>query len=66
MEVLQNTKQVLKGGQFLVKESVAHEVFTPEDFSEDQQMFADMAREFIEKRVLPNTQKIDKQVEGLV
>ncbi|MGB0931662.1 MAG: acyl-CoA dehydrogenase family protein [Chitinophagales bacterium] len=66
MEVLQNTKQVLKGGQFLVKESVAHEVFTPEDFNEDQQMFADMAREFVEKRVLPNNIKIDKQVEGLV
>lgn len=66
MEVLQKTKQVLKGGQFLVKESVAHEVFTPEDFNEDQLMFADMAKEFVEKRVLPNTQKIDKQVEGLV
>ncbi len=66
MEVLQKTKQVLKGGQFLVKESAAHEVFTPEDFNEDQLMFADMAREFVEKRVLPNTAKIDKQVEGLV
>ncbi|MFK7908883.1 MAG: acyl-CoA dehydrogenase family protein, partial [Chitinophagales bacterium] len=66
MGVLQKTKQVLKGGQFLVKESVAHEVFTPEDFSEDQQMFAEMAREFVQKRITPNNAKIDKQEPGLV
>lgn len=66
MEVLQKAKKGLKGGQFLLQESAAYEVFTPEDFNEDQLMFADMAREFIEKRVLPNNAKIEKQADGIV
>ena len=31
-----NDKQLLRGGQFLVKETNCEDVFTPEDFSEEQ------------------------------
>jgi len=31
-------KDILRGGQFLVKESKCEDIFTPEDFSEEQIM----------------------------
>ena len=33
-----------KGGSFLIEESTAEDVFTPEDFSEEQTMIRDMDR----------------------
>ena len=36
METLE--KDILRGGQFLVKETKCEDVFTPEDFTEEQQM----------------------------
>lgn len=30
------TKEILRGGQFLVKETNCEDIFTPEDFSEEQ------------------------------
>ena len=34
--------KLLKGGEWLIKESVAQETFTPEDFNEEQRMIGDM------------------------
>ena len=34
----QENKSILRGGQFLVKQTDCNDVFTPEDFSEQQQM----------------------------
>ena len=31
-------KDIIRGGQFIVKETASQDVFTPEDFSEEQQM----------------------------
>lgn len=64
--VAEEIKKGLRGGEFLVKESEAHEVFTPEDINEEQIAFREMAREFVQKRVWPNTNKIDKGDHNLV
>ncbi len=53
-------KEICKGGEFLIKETEAHSVFTPEDIDEEQVMFRSTAREFIETKVWPNVEKIDK------
>ena len=45
-------KEILRGGQFLVKESEYDSVFTPEDFSEEQQMMKEAVKEFNEREVL--------------
>ncbi len=58
--VAEEIKKVLRGGEFLVKESEAQDVFTPEDISEEQEAFREMAREFVQKKVWPNVEKIDK------
>ncbi len=56
---------LLKGGEFLIKESDPQIVFIPEDLSEDQRMMADSAREFVEKEIWPKLNAIDKQEPNL-
>ena len=59
------TSEVLKGGEFLIKETDASSVFTPEDLNEEQKMMAETANDFIQKEILHLLDAIDKQQEGL-
>lgn len=56
----------IQGGEFLVKETDASEIFIPEEFDEEQQMIAQTCRDFLETEVMPNLDKIDKKEEGLM
>jgi len=47
---MKNTK-VLKGGEFLVSESVAEDIFIPEEFSEEQKMISGMCNDFLKQEV---------------
>jgi alkylation response protein AidB-like acyl-CoA dehydrogenase len=58
-------KTVLKGGEFLIKETPSSDVFTPEQLTEEQRMFAQTTKDFIDSRVLANLMKIEKQEPGL-
>lgn len=55
----------LKGGEFLIKETDPETVFIPEDLTEEQLLMADVAKDFIDKEIVPNLDKIDKQEPGL-
>lgn len=66
MDATVDNKQALKGAEFLIRESVPEEVFTPEDFSEEQLMIKDMADQFISKEITPIVDRIDKLEEGLM
>jgi alkylation response protein AidB-like acyl-CoA dehydrogenase len=46
-------KDLLRGGQFLVKETNCEDVFTPEDFSEEQKMMKDAVIEFNDREIIP-------------
>ena len=59
-------KKLLKGGEFIIAESTAQDIYIPEEINEEQQMIADMANEFIEKEVLTNLEKIDKQEDNIM
>jgi hypothetical protein len=59
-------KSAVRGGHFLTKELNPQDIFTPEEFNEEQQMIADMSKEFIEKEILPILDRIDKLEEGLM
>ena len=61
-----STANVLKGGEWLIKESNAFETFTPEDFNEEQHMVKDMCLQFLNSEVLPVIDRIDKMEEGLM
>jgi alkylation response protein AidB-like acyl-CoA dehydrogenase len=47
-----------RGGSFLVEDRRVEEVFTPEDFSEEQRMIGDTAAEFMEKEMVPRLPEI--------
>jgi alkylation response protein AidB-like acyl-CoA dehydrogenase len=49
---------VIKGGSFLFEERKPSEIFTREDISEEQQMFARVAEEFMRKEVLEREDEI--------
>jgi len=56
---------LLKGGEFVNKDSQALETFIPEDLNEEQLMIKGMIEEFIKNDIHPNTARIEKQEEGL-
>src|SRR6476620_10533168 len=58
------SKSVLKGGEWLVKESAPADTFIPEEFSEEQQMIRDMCDQFLRAEVMPNVERIDKMEPG--
>jgi Acyl-CoA dehydrogenases len=47
------------GGRFIIDTVDKETVATPEDFTEEQLMFAETTRTFIEKSVVPNDQQIE-------
>lgn len=53
--------QTLNGGEFLVKDITAQEIFTIEELSEEQKMLRDSAKEFIDKEVVPNKERFEKK-----
>ncbi len=54
-----NKTEAIKGGEFLVKDVTFNDVFTPEDWSEEQNMIADMCKDFIKTEVKPHFDEID-------
>lgn len=52
-------KASIKGGEFLIKETDAAQVFIPEEFTEEQQMIAASSREFLEREIWPRLNEID-------
>ncbi|MGR3811118.1 acyl-CoA dehydrogenase family protein [Jiulongibacter sp. NS-SX5] len=50
----------IKGGEFLIKETQAQDVFIPEEFNEEQQMIAETCRDFLKTEVHPILDEIDK------
>ena len=58
--------KAIKGGEFIIRKSLPEEIYTPEDFTEEQRMIADMCTDFIEQEITPNIERIDKMEEGLM
>ena len=52
---------LLKGGEFMIKASAPDEIFTPEDFSEEQIMMRDSVKEFIDREVWPHKDRFEKK-----
>jgi alkylation response protein AidB-like acyl-CoA dehydrogenase len=50
---------LLRGGQFLVKETNCEDVFTPEDFSEEQQMMKAAVMEFNDREIIPHKDRFE-------
>jgi len=59
-------KAAIKGGEFLIRDTKAQDIFIPEEWNEEQQMIAEMCRDFLKQNVDPNLNRIDEQEEGLM
>jgi alkylation response protein AidB-like acyl-CoA dehydrogenase len=53
------TKKAIKGGEFLIRETEANEIFIPEEFNEEQKMIEQQCKDFLEKEVFPRLDEID-------
>ncbi|KAF2518406.1 acyl-CoA dehydrogenase [Flavobacterium salilacus subsp. salilacus] len=54
-------KEITRGGQFLVKETKSENIFTPEDFSEEQLMMRDSVKEFVDRELWANKERFEKK-----
>ncbi|AXE19948.1 acyl-CoA dehydrogenase [Runella rosea] len=50
----------IKGGEFLIKDTDASQVFIPEEFTEEQLMIAQSCRDFLATEIWPRVEEIDK------
>jgi alkylation response protein AidB-like acyl-CoA dehydrogenase len=60
MAVAEDKKTSIKGGEFLVKETSASQIFIPEEFNEEQKMIAGTCRDFLKAEVWPILDEIDQ------
>lgn len=60
------TKAVLKGAEFLIKDVDYNDIFIPEEFNEEQNMITETCSDFIESEVAPNFDALDNHTEGLL
>jgi len=54
-------KDILRGGQFLVKETGCNDIFTPEDFNEDQLMMKEAVTEFVDREIWAKKAQFEKK-----
>ena len=54
-------KTKIKGGEFILKESLSDEIFTPEDFSEEQLMMKETIIDFMDREIWPDKMKYEEK-----
>ena len=59
-------RKAIKGGEFLIKETNAGDIFIPEEFTEEQRMMAEATQDFIDTEIFPQIEDIDSNKEGLM
>ena len=55
-------KNAIKGGEFLIRETQASEVFIPEEWREEQKMIAQTCYDFLEHEIYPRLDDQWKEV----
>lgn len=59
-------KKIIKGGEFLIKETEAKDIFIPEQFDEEQRMIAQSCQDFLDQEIYPELDELDALEEGLM
>ncbi len=54
-------KDILRGGQFIVKETACEDVFTMEDLNEEQRMMRDSTKEFVDRDLWAHWERFEKK-----
>jgi alkylation response protein AidB-like acyl-CoA dehydrogenase len=59
-----SSNDIKKGGSFLIEDTDPNDIFSPEDFSQEQKMFAQTAEDFVFGEVIPALDRTEAQEEG--
>lgn len=54
-----DTKELIRGGSFLIDAGSADDVFVPEEYNEEQKMIAKTTEDFVNKEVRPHLEEIE-------
>lgn len=66
MSAANDTRELIKGAEWLIKESSPASTFTSEQFNEEELMIRDMCTQFLDAEVMPILDRIDSLEEGLM
>ena len=55
------TKSLVKGGEFIIRDSKPEDIFTPEDFSQEHIMMKESVQEFIDREIWPYKERFEKK-----
>ncbi len=58
---MSTNKELLRGGQFLVKEIDCEDIFTPEDFNDEQLMMKESLIEFVDREIWPHKARFEQK-----
>lgn len=53
--------KIMKGGEFLICECDCQDIFTPEDFTDEQRAMAETTEQFVENEIMPHFDEIEAQ-----
>jgi butyryl-CoA dehydrogenase len=59
------TARLFKGAEYLIAQATPSDVFTPEDFTEEQRQIAETTEAFVRSEVLPVYERLEHQEPGL-
>ena len=59
-------RRILKGGEYLVTDVACEEIFTPEEFTDEQKQIGETTEQFVTNEILPHLEEIDNQNFDLV
>lgn len=60
------SKEIVRGGSFIIEDAENISIFTPEDFTEEHRMIGKTAEDYVAGEVAPKIEQIEAQEEGLV
>jgi alkylation response protein AidB-like acyl-CoA dehydrogenase len=63
---MSENNQAIRGGEFLIRETSAADIFIPEEWTEEQLMMKQMTLDFVKQRIIPQLERIEMQEEGLL
>lgn len=63
---MESQKNPIKGGEFIVRDTAPSEIFTAENWTEEQRMIQQMCQDFVDSEVKPHLDRIDSMEEGLM
>lgn len=60
-EISSTDLRPLQGGEFLIKDAEAKDIFIPEDFNEEQLMIRDTCLDFLKSEIFPNSDALEQK-----